>query len=832
MNLLRSLLPSGFLTRLLSFLILTAVGVFALGSYGAWRSARQQVEQEERARLAGIVTALAPYLDGNAHERWCATYPDKDDVVAWGDQPEELQELYRELANAHRANALESPIYTLRVRDGFLDSIRAEPDRIHVGAMEFILTSNARPYWRHRFDYLPQMRTALIDRDATSTEIYTTIRGTWVSAYAPVLDAEGNVVALLEADTPMDTLLARSSARLWTRTGWWAMLFVLVIAAVALISFTMTRELRELERATERFGAGDFDTPVRTSGETREVRSLASTLDAARMRISAEITQRERLNGELDRARVEAEAASEAKSRFLANMSHEIRTPMNGIIGMVELLSSTTLDEDQRDLVQTLDASGEALLTLLNDILDFSKIEAGKLVLESVDLDLRACVEDTVELLSSKSQAKSLETHCFLPEELPPRYVGDPGRLRQVLLNLVGNAIKFTEDGEINVAVSGERCSATAYRLRFEVRDTGIGIVEDDQARLFSPFTQADESTTRRFGGTGLGLAISRQLVELMGGEIGVESTVGEGSTFWFEVELPVLDEAPASFGPRLALLRSKRVLVVDDNATSRQVLGHHLGARGVVCDFAVDGDEGLQMALEAAGSDTPYDAVLTDLLMPGLDGVALGKRLRDEASFSAPIIAISAYGDILRESGDARALFDRVLSKPFRRAQLLRALVELFGDALDSPVAAPPAEVDDEASDGAACRVLIAEDNPVNQKVIERMVLRAGYVPTVVDNGSQAVELIKREAFGIVLMDCQMPEMDGYEATRLIRELEGPKRRTPILGLSAHVIREYRERALEVGMDDYLSKPVRIAALTEALERWCGQDKRAPFER
>ena len=825
-------LPSGFLGRLLSFLSLTAVAIFALGVYMASSDAKLDIQEEERGRLTSIVTAVAPSLDGDLHRRLLLAFPEIDDIRDWYAHGPELQLLHEDLAALERRTSLHSPVYTLRVRDEALEAIQAQPDRVHADALEFLVSSSETPYWRHRFDYVPQMRSALLEGKPSSTEIYTTRSGTWVSAFAPVLDSDGELAALLEVDTPMGSLLARSSDRLWTRASTWAGLFCLVIAAVALISYTMTSELRSLERATRRLSHGDFATPVETTSGIREVQALARTLDQARRRISNQIENQELLNGELFLARVEAEGASDAKSRFLANMSHEIRTPMNGIIGMVELLSDTDLNEEQRDLVRTLDTSGESLLTLLNDILDFSKIEAGKLSLEAVEVDLRACVEDTVELLATRAQSKRLETHCFLPEELPAHFRGDPGRLRQVLLNLVGNAIKFTEEGEVVVSVKGRPASPDTYSLRFEVRDSGIGICAADQQRLFSPFTQADESTTRRFGGTGLGLAISRQLVELMGGRIGVESEPGEGSTFWFTLELPVM-EGEGDDRPPLEALRGKRVLVVDDNETSRKILGHHLGAQGVACDFAENGEQALQRVRVELGLNRSYDLVLTDLLMPGVDGMGLAHELLRMEGFEAPVAAISAYVDALRGADEARSCFQRVLSKPVRRAQLLRTVAQLVGGSPLEPPAALPAPAAEPAVQAVTPRVLIAEDNPVNQKVIGRLVRRAGYEPVVVDDGRQAVERLTEGDFALVLMDCQMPEMDGYEATRRIRALPGPLGTTPVLGLSAHVIQEYRERGLAAGMDDYLQKPIRLKVLAAALERWCdAQSSRAPLDR
>lgn len=566
----------------------------------------------------------------------------------------------------------------------------------------------------------------------------------------------------------------------------------------------------------------------------REIESKETQLDEQRMQLGIDVRRRRfelgDVNDQLRRSMEEAKAATIAKSQFLANMSHEIRTPMNGVIGMTTLLLDTDLDRHQRETAVTVLHSAESLLVLLNDILDFSKIEAGRMELETIDFDLGQLVEESLQTLAHRADKQGIELVSWVRPSVPARIHGDPVRLRQVLLNLASNGMKFTERGEvvIDVALASPDLADDDPKqsLRFCVRDTGVGIPKDRMARLFQLFSQVDASTTRKYGGTGLGLAISKQLVTLMGGEIGVESEVGRGSNFFFTLPCrPARGPAPSPPAPLPSIPRA-RMLVVDDNATNRRLIREYARSWGSECDEAASAAAGLAAMHRAREEGRPYALVFVDHDMPERDGEQFGQDVcSDETLASTPLVMLTSLGG----AGEAKRMekqgFVGFLVKPVRRANLLQcAAAILSGEGLAQDRSQQRILTStrlEHASSLRAAHVLLAEDNEVNQKVGVGLLRKLGYTCDVASNGLEVLRRLEIQRYDAILMDCMMPELDGYETTRRLRQVGV---RIPIVAMTANAMIGDRELCIEAGMDDFVTKPITAARLGEVLQRWIGK--------
>ena len=659
---------------------------------------------------------------------------------------------------------------------------------------------------------------------------------------------EGLIASLGKSESKnklLATIVEQSSEAIWTKdlagiiTSWnsgAAAMFGYPPADAVGRALNVGESTAEEEEARmQRLMAGEkfsYDARAMTrSGTAIDIQvAVAPLLDQANqwigsISVARDVTQHKRSEEALRLAREAAESANHAKSSFLARMSHEIRTPMNGVLGMTELLLETGLTSAQRKYAETVQRSGQNLLGIINDLLDFSKIEAGKLELENVDMDLRRTLEDVVDLLAERARAKGLELACSIPANLATHVKGDPLRLGQVLTNLVGNAIKFTEQGSVVIRVAGLEETAHNVTLRFEVSDTGAGISAAAQSHIFEEFAQGDGSTTRKHGGSGLGLAISRQLVEMMGGNIYVESVLGTGSTFWFTSRFEKQETQDSRAAP-MGMLTGVRALIVESSVINGGILHSQMSNWGMTNRVAATPEQAIDLLAQAAARNAPYDIAIIDLGLPGMDALELARTIRARADIARLRLVMLTHRQVdMQNARDAG--IDACLAKPVRQTVLYECLVNVM--ACQPQEAVAPRDVREPvntAPAGIRGNILLVEDNLINQQVALGILQIQGYSVTVVNNGREALDAHAQGAFDLILMDCHMPEMDGFEATREIRGRERSSigKRVPIIALTANAMAQDREECLNTGMDDHLSKPFSMQTMQDMLDRWMPQ--------
>jgi signal transduction histidine kinase/DNA-binding response OmpR family regulator len=601
-----------------------------------------------------------------------------------------------------------------------------------------------------------------------------------------------------------------------TVAGLFFLCFVVPLVAAKLI----VKPLQRLGNVAKRVAQGNYSINADILSRD-EVGQLAASINTMVVNIQESVML-------MKEAKEAAELANSAKSEFLANMSHEIRTPMNGVVGMTNLLMETDLSREQQEYVETIQNSGDSLLSIINDILDYSKIEAGKLDFETIDFDLQSSMDQVTNVVAFKAQEKGLGYVALVAPDVPLYLRGDPGRLRQILINLINNAIKFTETGEVTVHASIDSEKSNQATIRFSVKDTGIGIAKDRMDRLFKSFSQVDGSTTRKYGGTGLGLTISKQLAQMMGGQIGVNSEAGKGSEFWFTA---VFEKQPESTVTKVVVpetISGKRILIVDDNATNRFVLHEQLKSWDCRVEKASSGAQALNLLHSAVNDDDPFEIAILDMQMPVMDGQTLGQKIKkDERIKSTLLVMMTSMG----QRGDAKRLasigFSAYLTKPVKMSKLYDCLATITGMRLEKTEDLAENIVTKHSlseNQKQMARILLVEDNLVNQKIAVKFLKKLGYHHAdVVANGKEALAALSKQQYDIVLMDCQMPEMDGYEATSEIRNPDSRAldNQVPIIAMTANAMKGDREACISAGMDDYLTKPVKPQKLDEMLEKW-----------
>lgn len=628
-----------------------------------------------------------------------------------------------------------------------------------------------------------------------------------VETYVAVQDPTGAVVGVLEIYTDVTPLMARLNRN----TTAYAAIFLLIFAMLYGVLFVIVRRADRILKS-----------------QYFELEDNERKIQAKNTALEKEIGEREQVEAALRAAKEAAESANRSKSEFLATVSHEVRTPMNGVLGMVAVLLETNLAQEQREYAETIKESGESLMTIINDILDFSKAEAGKIRLVEMDFELVPVIDNAVELFGPEADRKGIDLAAYGAPDIPKELLGDAGRIRQILLNLIGNAVKFTKSGGVTLEVSVDGRSSTPDEvfLRFTVTDTGIGIPAEALEKIFGAFTQADSSTTRSFGGTGLGLAISENLVTLMGGKIGVSSEFGRGSQFWFTIQLKQCSNPSGPWVDDLSEMAvGGEVLVIGAADTARRFIEKQLFALGMRVTSAPDADAGLSLLRKAKQAGSPADLVIVDKMMPDADCEVLAGRIRSAGSRNDGVIILSSSSGQIATDSKARALgFDAALHKPLRPGQLLKCLNHAFearaGKSRSRARKAPTMR----ASAGDQRRILLAEDNLANQKVVAAFLNGSGYRMDTVANGTDAVEALRYRPYDLVLMDLEMPEMDGRAAASQIRRLSGCAKDVPIIAITAHVMDSDQEACEAAGMNDFITKPIDRATLIDKIEFWLGR--------